>query len=411
MHPVSVRTWLVSLVAAYCACLPAAAGRAAAAAEQGQGPDFVVEPVDGEAAGGTLAGIEHGWQISLQADEMRTWDGADLIALRRKDRTVLLGPSGSQLLLANGDRVRAIAHDADQETLAANSELLGDLRVPLERLSALAPNPPADRSARERFCRRLTASRREHDLLVLANGDELSGSFLGMDDQTVRFDSGQGPLDIERNGVQAVALSSDLIAFPKPSGLYATVLLADGSQLTLLSGRLEAGNLRGRAAFGADVSLPIEQVLEVGFHNGRSVDLSDVEPAEYHHVPYLSLRYPFERDRTILGNPIRLHGTVYRKGLSMHSRSELSYDLDGSFSRFEATAGIDDETGGQGSVVFRVLLDGKPAWQSGVVAGGSAAQPVRVDLKDAKRLTLVVDFADQGDVQDHADWAAARLIR
>jgi hypothetical protein len=37
--------------------------------------------------------------------------------------------------------------------------------------------------------------------------------------------------------------------------------------------------------------------------------------------------------------------------------------------------------------------------------------PVSVDLSDAKRLDLVVDFAERADQLDHANWLDARLVR
>ena len=95
----------------------------------------------------------------------------------------------------------------------------------------------------------------------------------------------------------------------------------------------------------------------------------------------------------------------------MHSRSEVTYALDGSYRRFEAVAGIDDETTGRGSVVFRVLLDGKQVWESPTLTGRMPPEPVTVPTSGVKRLTLLVDFADSGDVQDHADWADARIVR
>ena len=37
--------------------------------------------------------------------------------------------------------------------------------------------------------------------------------------------------------------------------------------------------------------------------------------------------------------------------------------------------------------------------------------PVRVDVTGAKELTLAVEFGQGGDVEDHVNWADARLIR
>ena len=78
--------------------------------------------------------------------------------------------------------------------------------------------------------------------------------------------------------------------------------------------------------------------------------------------------------------------------------------------RFCADLGIDDSTAGQGSVQFHVLVDGQEKFTSKTIRGGDAPVPVSIDLTGVKRLELLVDYADRGDVLDHADWLNARLI-
>jgi hypothetical protein len=380
-------------------------------AQKPASPDFVAVPIDGEPFSGRLVKIESPWRFSLLNSERKTIGGLDLVSLARKDQPQISGVSGSQVLLANGDRIRATAHHATQELLRANSELLGDLEIPLERVQAIVLNAPPERAVRDKLLAGLMSSQRKADVIVLANGDELKGTFLGLDDNSIRLDGSQGVVEINRNGVRAVALSSDLISFPPPKELYAKVLLADGSELALLDGRLDGSNFRGRAAFEREITLPLEQLVAVEFRNGRLTYLSDLDHSEYRHTPYLGVRYPYQRDRSVTGNVLSLRGQVFRKGLGMHSRSELAYRLDGQYRRFEAVVGIDDETSGQGSVIFRVLLDGQPAWESQPVTGQVAAQRVQLDVAGARRIALVVDFGALGDVQDHADWAEARLIR
>ena len=73
--------------------------------------------------------------------------------------------------------------------------------------------------------------------------------------------------------------------------------------------------------------------------------------------------------------------------------------------------GIDDSTGGCGSVVFRVLVDGRQRWASGPVRGGARPVPVSIDLAGGKRLDLVVDYGERGDELDHADWLNARVVK
>jgi hypothetical protein len=96
----------------------------------------------------------------------------------------------------------------------------------------------------------------------------------------------------------------------------------------------------------------------------------------------------------------------------MHSASRLTYDLAGGYEWFEALVGLDDRTGRQGSVRVAVLVDGRPQEAGdGDLAGCGPPRPLRVRVAGARELTLVVRFGCRGDVQDHVDWAEARLIK
>jgi len=129
----------------------------------------------------------------------------------------------------------------------------------------------------------------------------------------------------------------------------------------------------------------------------------------------LKLNWPFHNDRSVLGGPLCVAGRRYNKGLGTHSAARLIYKLDQPCRKFQAELGIDDATAGQGSVTFRVLVSDGKSWNevytSPVVRGGDAPLPISVDLGDAKAIALAVDFAERGDVMDHADWLNARLIK
>ena len=80
--------------------------------------------------------------------------------------------------------------------------------------------------------------------------------------------------------------------------------------------------------------------------------------------------------------------------------------------RFQATIGIDDDTQGKGSARFEVLVDGKSVYKSDDLTG--ASPPVvldRISLVGAKTLTLRVDYGELADIQDHADWCDAMLVK
>ncbi len=149
---------------------------------------------------------------------------------------------------------------------------------------------------------------------------------------------------------------------------------------------------------------------------GRVDYLSDMKPSSYRHIPYLQLSWPFAADASVSGGRLRAGGMLYLKGLGMHSPARITYDLDEPFRRFEAEVAIDAAAGRNGSVVFRVFTDdGGGSWAeratSEIVRGGDPPVPISVDLAGGKRISLLVDYADRGDEQDHADWLNARLVR
>jgi fibronectin type 3 domain-containing protein len=115
-------------------------------------------------------------------------------------------------------------------------------------------------------------------------------------------------------------------------------------------------------------------------------------------------------NESIAGNPITLNGVTYAKGLGANAYAGFEYRLGGVVSRFQSEIGVDDDAGGNGSVVFQVYADGVQIYQSGVLTGGSPHQTVDLDVTGVNRLTLGVNDADDGNAYDHADWAGARLI-
>jgi beta-galactosidase len=109
------------------------------------------------------------------------------------------------------------------------------------------------------------------------------------------------------------------------------------------------------------------------------------------------------------GRPMSLRGTVFSQGIGAHATGDISVFLGGRCTSFSSIVGVDDETGGGGSVRFRILADNREVAATGVVTGTSAALPLAADLTGADWLDLVVDDGGDGNGLDHADWALATL--
>lgn len=106
--------------------------------------------------------------------------------------------------------------------------------------------------------------------------------------------------------------------------------------------------------------------------------------------------------------PLTIGGTVYAKGLGTHAASSITYNLGGQCRQFLAQVGVDDTQGDRGRVDFKVLVDGLERF-AGERKGTDGALPVNVDLRGSTTLQLKVEAGPEGNGNDHADWADARI--
>lgn len=107
--------------------------------------------------------------------------------------------------------------------------------------------------------------------------------------------------------------------------------------------------------------------------------------------------------------PLKIGEKAYTSGIGTHAPSETVLLLDGQYERLTAEVGVLPQGDSVGSVVFKVILDGEEAFDSGVLKDGMAAVPVDVSLKGVAELRLVVTDAGDGVTCDMANWANLEL--
>ncbi len=116
-------------------------------------------------------------------------------------------------------------------------------------------------------------------------------------------------------------------------------------------------------------------------------------------------------DRSAGGRTISLRGVSHLSGVGTIANSTYCLALNGNAISFSAVVGVDDEVGiGRGSVRFRVSGDGRDLWQSSVLSAGDVPVSVSLNLRGVKILVLIVEDAGDGNQDDHADWADARIV-
>jgi alpha-galactosidase len=117
--------------------------------------------------------------------------------------------------------------------------------------------------------------------------------------------------------------------------------------------------------------------------------------------------------RNFDGQPFNISGTIYTKGLSCHAISKIAVKLPSAGKSFSAAVGVDTigpiTSGGRGSIVATVSVNGKEQFNSGLRREGMAAVPVNVDLDGAREFVIAIGDGGDGISCDVTDWVDAKV--
>jgi NPCBM/NEW2 domain len=139
--------------------------------------------------------------------------------------------------------------------------------------------------------------------------------------------------------------------------------------------------------------------------------LSDLTPSKVEETPFFGHRLAWRRDVNLRGEALRMKGRLYARGVAVHSRCALTYDLSGRYSTFEALIGFDDAAKDLGRVDCRVIADGKELYANPDLRASGQPVPLKLPVAGADQLRLFVDFGRGQDTGDRVIWANARLYR
>ncbi|MBI3724049.1 NPCBM/NEW2 domain-containing protein [bacterium] len=355
----------------------------------------------------------------------------------------------STIVLANGDVLRGEIGAGTESAVEIDTPSLGKVKVDLDVIAAVFHDVAAEKEHKlvlkhlgklggapggERF-----ALKPNKDLLLLKSADaKTAGSVRTISRKGVVFPPTFEKTPVPLSQVEAVIFTGQAQKMldeklPAPAAGKTIVRLrcADGSVVTGTVSKLVNGKLELHHALG-ELTLPTSerkevpgQLLTLLVENGAFTYLSDLVPTK------VAESFPegFDRDAQIFGwkrdaevvsgEPLSLGRRTFEKGLGVHTQCSLTYDLRGAWSKLRVTVGVDDQasraaSAHAASVVFRVLVDGKPAKE--IAAGltkrtGEAPTDLEIKVEGAKSLELVVDYADSLHILGRADWADAHLVK
>ncbi|HEY8503251.1 MAG TPA: NPCBM/NEW2 domain-containing protein [Gemmataceae bacterium] len=243
---------------------------------------------------------------------------------------------------------------------------------------------------------KLLAGRGNRDILVVERAGRLDG---------LEGTAGEGSPDgdalafVLASGKEVnikLARVQGLIFNQPPQGNVAPTLC----KVTDAGGNLYAARelalARGRLALttvgGLKVELPdLKQVAKLDFSQGKLTYLSDLDPVEAQETPREDFGASYRRDTNLDGDaPIRMAGEAYAKGLSLHPRTVLAYDIGGEYKELKFVLGVDDACITDSQVVVIVEGDNREIYKA-EVRRKEPPRPVTLNVKGVKNLRIIVD--------------------
>lgn len=357
-------------------------------------------------------------QLRDNTGDARSIDNANVLGVSATDFDGIRAPHISRtswILLSTGDRLRMTPLIIDDESIVARwSEfsILPPVTLPLELCRGIAMSVSSAPIEQGRSFDRLLNHRENVDRITLSNGDRVDGEFVSLTNEEFALETSIGKVQTKIVQTRLLAFNPDLVSEPDAVDSFAILTLSDGSTLHVRNIVSDGDLIIAESIGGFEISIPVTAFRTIRFYDSVRVDLTQLKPTRNVIGQYLSMRREPKTNRNVIGGFMSLRGRLMPTGFGVTSGTALTWDLERRYQQFRATIGIDDAAQGAGSVVFQVVVDGSVAWQSAMITG--ASDPVEIpsiDLSRADELSLVVQFADRGNVLDYANWCRPVLIR
>ncbi len=335
------------------------------------------------------------------------------------------------LHLTNGDRVGASSVTLTEEVLEfhvpSDEQPEQTRKLGVEFIVGVQfLRPGSSWRTDESEWRLIAAQREKSDLVVLRNGDRLTGEVTEIGTSSIELTGSQGKQPFEWPAVAGLLLNPDLAEVPPLAKQGWVVLLADDSWLTATE--VETGteghvNLLG--VQGLELSIPWSNIRWMSPWGRGAEPLSRLPIAEQKHVPMLGEIMTVTRDRNIRGLPLRQDSGIARSvpnrepsppppvsplGMGLSSGMTVRWDLHKKYRRLQCGFGLDATAGPEGHAVVRLIVDDRPPQTITLRSGDALVQEKMLDLAGANSLTIQTDFGENFDASDWINLYAPILV-
>lgn len=376
----------------------------------------------GKPSGGTLQQLTpEGFLWRTEPDsnpKTIAWPGVE--ELRRNAEPAIDPASDASLgpiiLLPSGDRLRGESVALMEKGLAVQSTSIGVVNLPSAHWGGTIFQPPKDPAAYLRLYGKLRKSpAKPGDTVVLKNGDQIQGTVVELDGDTLGLQphGTSKPAKLKRSEIVAVAIDPRTANYPPASERLWQVYLSDGSRLSgkaISSDPAEAEPaVFLTTRWGAEWRVPMAKIARIRVREPEQAPLDERKPDAVQSVDYIGSTPAPRQGTNIEGGPLKVGNRTFDQGLGTQSRTLLAYRLKGNEKLFTAWVGVDTAAGPLGQARATVLVDGKPAFDSGPMKAGDAPRRVQIPLNSAKLLILSSEFGEGGGVRDWVNWCEPLL--
>jgi NPCBM/NEW2 domain len=286
-----------------------------------------------------------------------------------------------------------------------------DIAIPLASVASILRGAE-DPNLKKAWSTLLT-NKVKRDRVVLYRGGEindLQGTIgdADADGKKIRFHTAEGDsLDV------AIANLQGMI-FYRPDGggganpicmvydtvgnaLAATKVASDGTKVVIVT---TIDNVK--------IECDTSAIARFDYNMGKLAFLSDLVPTKVVESSGVGLIVTHRKDVNLDGEPIVLD-RPYAKGLSLHSHTELEYDLKGKYKKFTAVLGVDSRIGSDSQPKVTIEVDGRAAFSEVITA--KTVVPVSIDVSKANTIRIIVTSRNFLDLHDHVTIANPKLTQ
>lgn len=240
----------------------------------------------------------------------------------------------------------------------------------------------------------------------------VSGTVLGITDESLKFDFQGQKRSIALERVAAVIARR---GEPREDSDQRRIrILFDLCGPNQIVGHLTAmtpGSATIEVPWGETIKLSRNWIYKMIVLNGRMQSLGQVQPSEVVQTPFFDRMLNWQSGKSLTGGTLKIGERTYEKGLCLHSRTKLTYDLAGEYDRFQCDLGLQRPEGDAGNATVRILADGTELFVADEVTAAEEPHVLDLDLSGKERLTLEVDFGQGMHIGDHVVFGNARLLR